>query len=147
MIIDVARFEFTDLSTIGEMLFDSVFQCYTLEDKVRPIGEKVYAETCIPLGSYKIKLRKEGTIYQDYKKRFPEFFKGSIYVTDIEGFEYVLIHIGNKPEDSAGCILVGEAFIKNKLVNSATAFKKIYPAILKALENKEDVTINIMNKD
>ena len=40
-------------------------------------NEKVYGETRIPAGTYKLKLRTEGGYHQKYSKRFPDIHRGS----------------------------------------------------------------------
>jgi len=41
----------------------------------------------------------------------------------------VLIHIGNTPEDTAGCILVGQNKVVGKVINSTETFRKFYNKI------------------
>jgi len=148
MKIKVVRYAFTENSTIGKLFIDGVKKCFTLEDKVQPIGTKIFGETCIPLGTYKIKIRKEGTIYETYLKdtRVKNIFKGSLHITDIEGYQYVLIHIGNTPKDTLGCLLVGMTIGIDRIDGSTDAYKLIYPVIYDALEKGEDVTIEICNE-
>ena len=52
MQITVKRLYKTENSTIGELLIDGVFECFTLEDKERPV--KIKSETAIPKGTYKV---------------------------------------------------------------------------------------------
>ena len=40
--------------TIGKLYINGDYFCDTLEDVVRPIGEKVYGKTAIPEGTYTI---------------------------------------------------------------------------------------------
>ena len=40
MDLRVKRLEFSDDSTIGELSIDGEFECYTLEDKVKPLRFK-----------------------------------------------------------------------------------------------------------
>ena len=143
MKIVVKREVLNEKSTIGRLLIDGVEFCRTLEDKVRK-GEKVYGETAIPEGVYKMELRTEGTIHEDYRKRFPAMHKGTLHILDIPGYKYVLIHIGNFPGDTLGCILVGlEYFGGDAIKQSTAAYMKIYPVIANALSSGEDVTIEV----
>ena len=132
-------------STTGELWIDGVPQCVTLEDKCRADNEKkVYGETAIPYGEYKITLRKEGTIYEDYKKRFADIRneRGTLWIRNIPGFEYVLIHVGNYCKDTLGCLLVGSRIVSEvEIAESTKAYKRIYPVIADALEKGEEVTI------
>ena len=121
------------------------FLAYTLEDEYRK--DKVYGETRIPNGTYKLALRKTGGYHQKYSKRFPDIHIGMLHVTNGPGFEYILIHCGNTDEHTAGCLLVGDSqennqITKNGFIGKSTqAYKRIYPRIAEAIECGEEVTI------
>ena len=144
MKITVKRTEH-ETSTTGELYIDGVKQCVTLEDKCRNGNEKkVYGETAIPYGSYMVTLRTEGTIFEDYKTRFRDIRneRGTLWIRNIPGFEYVLIHVGNYCKDTLGCLLVGSRVVSDvEIAESTVAYKRIYPIIAGALENGEEVTI------
>ena len=148
MKLEVIRFNKGEDSTNG-ILFDITderkFLCYTLEDEYRK--EKVYGETCIPEGEYQINFRTEGGYHAKYSKRFADIHMGMLEVCDVPNFKYILIHCGNTDEDTAGCLLVGDTqenndIKKNGFIGKSTkAYMRIYPAIAKALEAGEEVTI------
>ena len=129
------------------------FLCYTLEDEFRPIEKKVMAETRIPAGCYRIILRKVGRIHNKYVERFGSMHKGTLWLQDVPNFQYILIHTGNNDEHTAGCILVGDTQSENISVEdgyigkSTSAYKRIYPAIAEAIENGEEVWINVVDFD
>ena len=52
MELRIKRTDFSDQSTIGELSVNGQFECYTLEDKVRP--EKIAGKTAIPSGRYEV---------------------------------------------------------------------------------------------
>ena len=52
MDLQLIRKEFTQRSTIGELSVDGQFECYTLEDMVRPV--KIKGMTAIPAGAYEV---------------------------------------------------------------------------------------------
>jgi hypothetical protein len=93
-----------------------------------------------------VELRTEGGFHDRYLKKFgSEFHKGMLWIKDIPEFEYVLIHIGNDDDDTAGCLLVGmsnNADKKGRIGGSVEAYKKIYPIIRDAILKGEDVYIN-----
>jgi hypothetical protein len=149
MKLEVIRFNKGVDSTNG-ILFDITddkreFLCYTLEDESRE--EKVYGETCIPEGEYKISFRREGGYHAKYSKRFSDIHKGMLEVCDVPNFKYILIHCGNTDEDTAGCLLLGDTqenndTNKNGFIGKSTqAYKRVYPKIAKALEKGEEVKI------
>ena len=123
----------------------STFLAYTLEDEQR--DKKVYGETRIPNGTYKLSLRKEGGYHAKYSKRFSDFHIGMLHVLDVPGFEYILIHCGNTDEHTAGCLLVGDSQENNQITKdgfigrSTQAYRRIYPKIAEAIECGEQVTI------
>lgn len=144
MILHVDRIKNNGNATIGHMYIDGKYECYTLEDEPRDV--KVFGETRIPEGTYDIKLRTEGTTHESYKKRFPGIHRGTLHLQNVEGFEYILIHIGNTDKDTAGCILVGEKEKNYKLINSTIAYKRLYSKIIKAIDNGEEIKIKITNE-
>ena len=121
------------------------FLAYTLEDEQR--DKKIYGETRIPNGTYKLGLRKVGGYNEKYSKRFSDIHIGMLHVLDVPGFEYILIHCGNTDEHTAGCLLVGDSqennqITKNGFIGKSTqAYKRIYPRIAEAIECGEEVTI------
>ena len=120
------------------------FLAFTLEDQKQT--QKVYGETRIPEGTYEIKLRTEGGFHQRYSAKFPTFHKGMLHLQDVPGFEYVLIHIGNTDDDTAGCLLVGEDAVGNqrtegKILKSTSAYKRVYGHVAAALAAGERVYI------
>ena len=101
--------------TIGTMTIDGAFECYTLEDVVRPHGEKVYGQTAIPAGRYQIKL----TMSNRFKIVLP-------LLENVPNFEGVRIHPGNTAADTDGCILVGQTKTSNSIGSSRVAFDKLF---------------------
>ena len=127
------------------------FLCYTLEDEQRAL--KVKGETRIPAGTYKVELRKEGGFHARYDKKYPGIHRGMLHITDVPGFEYILIHTGNTDEHTAGCLIVGDSQENNLILRdgfvgkSVNAYKRIYPAIAKAIDQGEEVEIKYIDYD
>ena len=122
---------------------DGTFFCFTLEDTRREI--KIPGKTRIPAGEYAIGLRTEGAMLVGYKQRFGIKHRGMIWVRDVNGFEFVYLHVGNSADDTQGCILVGDGATREPqtLVDSASAYRRLYPAIYHALDNGEPVTLRV----
>ncbi len=130
--------------TIGEIRIGGVFQCYTLEDEYRAV--KVKAETRIPEGVYNIELRTVGGFHEKYLRKFGStFHKGMLWIKNVPGFEYILIHIGNTEKDTAGCVLVGSTrnVVTGTVGSSEVAYRKLYPVVLAAIQRGEKVTISV----
>lgn len=150
MKLKLLRFNDNGDSTNG-LLFNDGFACYTLEDEGRQ--KKVYGETRIPCGTYKIGFRKVGGFHQRYSEIFSDIHHGMLELLDVPGFKYILIHCGNDDEDTSGCILVGDTQENNSqkkdgfIGKSRKAYKRIYPPIAEALLSGEEVTIEVCNID
>ena len=155
MKLEVIRFSSQKDSTNG-ILFEVVegkrnFLCYTLEDEHRE--EKVFGETRVPSGTYEITLRTVGGFHSRYTKKYGEMHKGMLWVRNVPGFEYILIHTGNTDEHTAGCLLLGDSQQNNAIKSdgfigsSVQAYKRVYPRVAKALESNEKVTITYIDFD
>jgi hypothetical protein len=151
MKLQVLRFSSESDSTNGLLLdvTDGVnFLAYTLEDEYRK--DKISKETRIPAGTYEIKLRNEGGFNKRYSKKYSSIHRGMLHIIDVPNFEYILIHVGNSDEHTAGCLLVGDTQENNQINkngfigSSGNAYKRIYPLIADAVEN-EGVTIQYID--
>lgn len=121
-------------ATIGELLINDKHLCDTLEDRVRPEGEKVYGKTAIPEGKYEIEL----THSPRFKKILPE-------ILNVPNFSGIRIHTGNSSKDTEGCIIVGtwDGEKEDWVGSSKIAFDKLMSLLEKATNNKEKVTITV----
>jgi hypothetical protein len=144
MDVDVVRYNNQEEFTDGLLFINGEFQVHALEDEFRT--KKVYGETRIPKGRYRIQLRTEGGFHERYSNKFGEdFHKGMLHIVEVPNFEYVLIHIGNDDDDTAGCLLVGMTNSADDapfIGGSKAAYVKIYPIIKDAILRGEDVWIN-----
>lgn len=142
MIVSVQRTLVTTNSTIGHLRVKDR-DCYTLEDPVRQV--KVHGRTAIPPGQYVLKLRTEGGMDLRYAARFGNWHKGMLWLQDVPQFEYVYLHIGNTPEDTEGCILVGATVGRDSIGSSEAAYREIYPVIAAAILDGDDVLIDVLS--
>lgn len=124
------------------------FLCYILEDEKR--NHKVYGETRIDAGLYDVGVRDVGGFHNRYLKRFGSgFHRGMLQIRNVPGFEYILFHIGNTDDDTAGCLLVGDSannpIIEDGFIGHSTqAYERIYPVLIHyAL--KDDLQIEIVD--
>lgn len=105
--LKLVRDTYTSKSTIGKLYVNDKFICDTLEDVCRDLNrdgdlddageKKIYGETAIPAGTYKMIIN----ISPRFKKLLPRL----IGIKDYDG---VLVHSGNAPIDTHGCILTGD---------------------------------------
>jgi len=134
---------FADEYCIGSLWVDKNWFSDTLEDKVRDYNrdgdldddgeDKIYGQTAIPYGRYKISIVfwKKHQIYVPYLHN----------VTDFSG---ILIHGGRTIWDTLGCILVGENTVKGELRNSAKYVRKLTLIIQQYITKGHKVYINIV---
>ena len=130
MKLELERHALRDTYTIGRLSVDGVKFCDTLEDKVRPDGVKVWGETAIPAGVYKVIITESAR----FKRRLP-------LLVDVPMFEGIRIHPGNTAVDTHGCILVGVNSVKGKVTQSQVTFKRLFALMEKA----DEITIEITN--
>ena len=133
MNIVVDRFVSDNDATLSTVKIDGVFQCFGTEDEHRE--EKVAGETRIPAGRYKLSVRKVGGFNARYSRKFPDFHLGMLQVMGVPNFEYILIHIGNTDDDTAGCLVVGQnAYTAGELKNgsSTNAYKEMYQKVIQS---------------
>ena len=128
MLITIKRLYKTDTSTIGELLIDGIWECFTLEDTERKV--KIKGETAIPKGTYKVIINKSNR----FKRLLP-------LLIDVPNFEGVRIHSGNSNHDTEGCILVGQTRNKNYIGQSRKAFEKLF----KKMQVAKDITLTIIS--
>ena len=145
MRIHVNRFVSDNATTLSTIKANNNFICFGLEDQYRT-GQKVLGETRIPEGIYKIKLRTIGGFHSRYSKVFDNMHKGMLELVDVPNFKYVLIHMGNTHEDTAGCLLTGTTADstngKMRVNNSKRAYIKLYKHVVEhAVAGNLDIRI------
>lgn len=152
MNITIKRIFKGDKYTIGKLYVNGIYECDTLEDTDRgltedsPLSEiqskKVYGETAIPTGTYKIDMNTVSPKFKD--RSWAKFCGGKLpRLIDVPGYSGVLIHVGNKPADTLGCLLVGDNKIKGQVINSTSTFQELYSLMLKAKVAGEEITVTI----
>jgi hypothetical protein len=151
MELTLKRIALRDTYTIGKLYINGEYECDTLEDTVRDLNkngvfdngeQKVYGKTAIPYGTYEVTMNVQS----------PKFSKKSAYawcngylprLLNVPSFDGILIHGGNTPEDTYGCILVGQNKVVGKVINSMNSLKKLCTTLKVASLNKEKITIKI----
>lgn len=129
----LVRDSFSSSSTDGVLFVDSRPFCNTLEPAQ---GNKVkYGRgCCIAPGIYSIDLHYS-----------PKFGKYMLTLCGVRGRSGILIHSGNIPKDTVGCILVGKREECGRLSYSGSNLDKLFDCCLEAIA-KEPITIIIKNK-
>jgi len=130
----LTRFDFQAKCTIGKLDVGPL-HCYTLEDVDRHLedgGEKVYGQTAIPRGLYKVIV----TFSNRFNRELP-------LLVDVPGYEGVRIHPGNTDADTEGCILVGRSYGNDFVGNSRGTFNALFDQLDAAYQRGEEITIEV----
>lgn len=133
MELTLSRNLFTDISTIGDLYWRGIWECFTLEDPVRE-GPKIPGNTAIPEGRYEVVI--------DWSDRFKRLMPHILNVPDFTG---IRIHVLNTAEETEGCIGVGQRKIIDKILGSKRAFDKLFTKLEDVLKH-EQVFITVCHK-
>lgn len=142
MNLTLKRLNLTPNYTEGELYVNGVYFCKTLEDTNRDLNKngqfdnnekKVYGETCIPYGKYKVIL----SYSSKFKRELPE-------ILEVPDFQGIRIHRGNKISDTLGCVLCGEK-VKNGYLSNSTPYEiKLVELFKQAKSRNEESFIEII---
>ena len=157
MKVELVRIYTCSTYTIGKLYVDGEWVCDTLEDTDRGLDQsmseaeirkrKVYRQTAIPTGTYKITMDVQSPKFAQYPF-YRKLCKGFLpRLLKVKGFDGILMHCGSTADNSAGCILIGLNTIKGRLTNSQktyTTFMGLH--MLPAKKMKEEITITIKRK-
>lgn len=116
--------------TIGELSVNGEFECFTLEDQVRPV--KVPGMTAIPAGHYEVVV----TFSERFRMPMP-------LLLNVPNFDGIRIHVGNNKDHTLGCILVGTKRQMASISNSKLAYDALFPKIALAAQ-REKIFIEIV---
>ena len=138
MNILVVRDDGNDRRTYGTMTFPDGYVCQTLEDPMRPAGDKITHETAIPPGTYNVLVTRS----QRFGKMLP-------LIVSVPNFSGIRIHSGNTTKDTSGCVLVGTWRGQyDNIVGSRAAMEQVQKRIADALVSPSGVcTITIVNPE
>jgi hypothetical protein len=138
-IFKLIRDTFTDTTTIGKLYVDGVYFCEILEDKDRGLHQMFTLEhnkrlkqakvTAIPYGKYK------GIVnLSPGKKRVLPRILG------VEGYDGILIHKGNKAEDTEGCLITGTTRGNDEVYQSTAKEEELLKLIPEGAEFEIEIT-------
>ncbi len=127
------RDTFSKVSTLGELFLNGERMCDTLEN---PWIDNQRNISCIPEGVYDVRLRlprESGT--RDYLH---------LLVQEVPNRDFILVHRGNFPSQTQGCLLVGIGTEQDVVHNSVLAMDLLIKEILNL--GGENINLIIKNK-
>lgn len=136
MILTLKRDTFSENFTLGTLSVNGKQLGFTCEDTDRHLesgGDKVYGETAIPRGEYKVIL----SFSNRFKKVMPA-------VLDVPGYEGVRIHGGNTSENTLGCPLLGSLRTSNGVANCKNINERLIGLLHDAEDSGEDVILEVI---
>lgn len=92
MVIKIVRDVFTSVSTLGKLYIDEKLVCETLEPAV---NENRVGLDAVPTGEYLCEVSYS-----------PSFKRDTVELLNVPNRSQILIHSGNFPRDTRGCIIV-----------------------------------------
>lgn len=121
--------------TIGALSINRRWVCNTLEPHCIDWAaeNKVAGKTAIPEGRYKVEMCFS-----------PKFNRLMPYLVGVPHFSGVMIHQGNTPKNTQGCILVGSNTIRGLVLKSKAAMDKITAAIRYARGANQEIWCEII---
>lgn len=150
MLLAVKRNPSKDGATISELLADGLHEGWVCEDEIREPTEgrpsdpaeleawvktwKVAGKTAIPSGKYRIAL----TPSKRFGRVLPELL-------NVPGYAGVRMHPGNTPEQTEGCLLVGEEKTAKSVLRSREAMLELMAMLSGIIEAGEQVWISVEN--
>ena len=115
--INITRTYRKNSYTIGKLYVNGSYVCNTLElhDSTYYGEDFVLGKSAIPVGVYTLATCVWSPKFNDFRPR----------ITDFKYSMNILIHEGNTPRDTEGCILVGNNLITGQVLNSKATLAKL----------------------
>ena len=133
----------TPESSLSACTIAGQFQCFILEDGFN--ATKIKHRTRIPPGIYQIAKRTEGKFAARHRERYGHPF--APHLLNVPGYEFILIHPGNDPNDTSGCLLPGyTATLSDNgwaVSRSERAFLALFSAIERGFASDGAVEVQI----
>ena len=112
----LVREEFYTDRTIGSILYRTRLYVRTLAPPYYPSENTLHntVNTAVPFAAYRLKFHDS-----------PRHGLQKLYLCDVPHRSGILIHAGNTPADTLGCILTGIDFRNGRLTESRSALRQI----------------------
>lgn len=141
MKLTLKRDTFGETTTLGKLYVDGEYFCETLEDKVRPAGEKIDGATAIPAGMYNVELSLSSRFGRVMLIIFTDLDKVTLRHGGVT-FKGVRFHGGNTHKDTHGCPLVAYNRVSDTMIQGS-AEKELTALIKDALDDGDNVILQV----
>jgi hypothetical protein len=114
------------------LLVDGQFFCYFL---TLPLGDGLPGSS-IPEGTYPVTLAPSPKFQKiaETSEWFRPYADSIPHINEVPNRSNILIHVGNRPTDTDGCILVGSTRDTDFVGNSRAKFAQLHQVISTAME-------------
>lgn len=143
ILLTLNRFFLKPAYTIGTLSIKGKFFCDTLEDTVRDLNKdgdledagefKIYGETAIPYGRYKVIVSYSPKLKRDLP-----------LILDVKHFTGIRIHKGVSARSTLGCVCVGDNTAKGRLSDGAFYEEKLVTLLKDYISKGEEIYIDIV---
>jgi len=132
----------TKSSLSGQLLVDGTSFGYFL---TLPLGDGLPG-SAIPVGKYPVTLGPSAKFQAIANKDAwcKQYMNVIPHIDNIPNRSTILIHTGNSPEQTEGCILVGSTLTTDWISNSKAAFAKLWPLIDAAIKAGEGCELEML---
>jgi hypothetical protein len=137
MDFSVQRLWFTPQSTCGEITLPGL-NLFSLE---LPVKDGLPG-SAIPPGRYKVELQPSPKFMASADPWVQQYASKMPHITNIPGRSLIMFHWLNDPNETEGCVGVGETHTEDFIGNSRVAFAAFYQAIYPALL-ADDCWVNV----
>jgi hypothetical protein len=135
----LTRDVFDTVCTEGELKVNGQHECFTLELANRDGTPG----SCIPQGTYSVVLQPSPKFQASTDPWVMQFAGQMPHIMDIPGRSLIMIHWGNNPGNTEGCVLVGKIRGVDVVNSSRAAFEELFPKIKTAV-NGEGCSITVV---
>jgi Family of unknown function (DUF5675) len=127
MELTLTRIDFREASTIGELDIEGVNICWTLELP----NKDGLPGSCIPQGRYPVVLAPSPKFEQSTEPWIQQYASRMPHIIQIPDRSEIMLHWGNDPADTDGCVLLGLSHPDNQdwVGSSRPAFEKFFALI------------------
>ena len=146
MIFKIKRIDCNEHSTVSEMEINGKTY-FILEDTIRNISDKIYGETAIPYGKYKLSLVKYGSLHNWLSNKFKAGYKGVILLNGVKGFTGVCYHPGATVKNTLGCLLPTLKYSKIKHADGTEEFQSDWESSNQAYAETYKIIVDSILKE